>query len=113
MQAKLFNERSEGFDVLVASDAIGMGLNLNIDRIVFAEVTKFDGSRDRALCASELRLGFGVSVTLSQSLSNRQLGGRAGRGSKDGSVTSLCVPSPGFSEYAHQCLRCSCDLHQA
>ncbi|CAN0308198.1 unnamed protein product, partial [Discosporangium mesarthrocarpum] len=31
-QAKLFNAEGTGYDVLVASDAIGMGLNLNIRR---------------------------------------------------------------------------------
>lgn len=29
-QARIFNEEGTGFDVLVATDAIGMGLNLNI-----------------------------------------------------------------------------------
>jgi hypothetical protein len=40
LQALLFNCRTEvaGSDVLVASDAIGMGLNLNIRRIVFASM---------------------------------------------------------------------------
>jgi len=40
MQARLFNEDNTGFDVLVASDAIGMGLNLNIGRIVFHTTVK-------------------------------------------------------------------------
>eukprot|EP00601_Ochromonadales_sp_CCMP2298_P008991 CAMPEP_0173197620 /NCGR_PEP_ID=MMETSP1141-20130122/16262_1 /TAXON_ID=483371 /ORGANISM="non described non described, Strain CCMP2298" /LENGTH=797 /DNA_ID=CAMNT_0014122381 /DNA_START=155 /DNA_END=2548 /DNA_ORIENTATION=- len=39
-QARLFNEEDTGFDVLVASDAIGMGLNLNIRRIVFHTTLK-------------------------------------------------------------------------
>jgi ATP-dependent RNA helicase SUPV3L1/SUV3 len=39
-QARLFNEENTGFDVLVASDAIGMGLNLNIGRIVFHTTVK-------------------------------------------------------------------------
>lgn len=42
-QAKLFNEQDNGYDVLVASDAIGMGLNLNIRRVVFFSLDKFDG----------------------------------------------------------------------
>lgn len=40
-QARLFNERHLGnspYDVMVASDAIGMGLNLEIKRIVFSQV---------------------------------------------------------------------------
>jgi len=42
-QARLFNEDgSSGFDILVASDAIGMGLNLNIRRIIFHTTLKKD-----------------------------------------------------------------------
>ena len=40
MQARLFNEPDSGYDVLVASDAIGMGLNLNIRRIIFHMLLK-------------------------------------------------------------------------
>jgi ATP-dependent RNA helicase SUPV3L1/SUV3 len=40
MQARLFNEDNTGYDILVASDAIGMGLNLNIRRIIFHTVIK-------------------------------------------------------------------------
>lgn len=39
-QARLFNEDNTGFDILVASDAIGMGLNLNIRRIIFHTTLK-------------------------------------------------------------------------
>ena len=39
-QARLFNEEDTGYDVLVASDAIGMGLNLNIRRIVLHTTVK-------------------------------------------------------------------------
>lgn len=39
-QARRFNEDDTGYDVLVASDAIGMGLNLNIRRIVFHSLLK-------------------------------------------------------------------------
>jgi len=39
-QARLFNEENTGYDILVASDAIGMGLNLNIRRIVFHTTAK-------------------------------------------------------------------------
>ncbi|WP_428378125.1 helicase-related protein [Lichenicoccus sp.] len=50
-------------EILVATDAIGMGLNLNIRRIVFAALRKFDGSMSRDLSAQEVK----------------QIGGRAGR----------------------------------
>lgn len=51
-------------DVLVATDAIGMGLNLGgIERVLFATTTKFDGTVRRQLNTMEIR----------------QIGGRAGR----------------------------------
>lgn len=53
--------------ILVATDAIGMGLNLPIRRILFSEVVKFDGRERRPLTPSEFR----------------QIAGRAGRGSGD------------------------------
>lgn len=50
-QAAQFNSAADGGigsssgigGVLVASDAIGMGLNLNIQRVVFTSLHKFDG----------------------------------------------------------------------
>jgi ATP-dependent RNA helicase SUPV3L1/SUV3 len=48
-QAELFSAADSGFDVLVASDAIGMGLNLAIRRIVFSSLEKFDGRKRRKL----------------------------------------------------------------
>lgn len=42
-QARLFNDPNNDYDYLVASDAIGMGLNLDIKRIVFESTFKFDG----------------------------------------------------------------------
>jgi ATP-dependent RNA helicase SUPV3L1/SUV3 len=62
-QAALFNDAAAGYDILVASDAVGMGLNLNIKRIVFSAVEKFDGKQHRILTPMEFR----------------QIGGRAGR----------------------------------
>lgn len=50
-------------NVVVATDAIGMGLNLPVHRIVFTAVQKYDGERKRALKAEEIR----------------QIAGRAGR----------------------------------
>ena len=49
--------------MLVASDAIGMGLNLNIKRVVFSELTKFNGTETAVLSASQMK----------------QIAGRAGR----------------------------------
>lgn len=50
-------------DYLVATDAIGMGLNLDIDHVAFSSITKFDGRRMRHLLPNELA----------------QIAGRAGR----------------------------------
>jgi ATP-dependent RNA helicase SUPV3L1/SUV3 len=62
-QARLFNDPNSGYNVLVGTDAIGMGLNLNIRRIVFSKVEKFDGETRRPLKVSEVK----------------QIAGRAGR----------------------------------
>lgn len=51
----MFNDASSEFDVLVASDAIGMGLNLNISRIIFSTLKKFDGTEMRELTVSEIK----------------------------------------------------------
>ncbi|MFP3382245.1 helicase-related protein [Tritonibacter sp. SIMBA_163] len=56
-------------DYLVATDAIGMGLNLDVDHVAFASTSKFDGRRMRELAPNELA----------------QIAGRAGRGMSHGS----------------------------
>lgn len=48
-QATLFNDTKSGYDILIASDAIGMGLNLNIRRVIFSTTSKFDGKDFREL----------------------------------------------------------------
>ena len=65
-------------DFLVATDAIGMGLNMDVDHVAFAGLSKFDGHRPRPLLAPELA----------------QIAGRAGRGARDGTfgTTALCPP---------------------
>jgi hypothetical protein len=55
LQAAQFNDRNSGTDVLVASDAVGMGLNLNIRRIIFSTLEKFDGTRTRSLTPVEIK----------------------------------------------------------
>ena len=65
-------------DYLVATDAVGMGLNLDVDYIAFAGRSKFDGRRHRALTAAECG----------------QIAGRAGRFRSDGvfGETGECPP---------------------
>lgn len=62
-QAALFNDPNNEYDFLAASDAIGMGLNLEVKRVIFETVSKFDGAKMRLLTLPELK----------------QIGGRAGR----------------------------------
>lgn len=65
-------------DYLVATDAIGMGLNLDVDHVAFASDRKFDGYQFRKLNAAELG----------------QIAGRAGRATRDGTfgTTGRCDP---------------------
>ena len=60
-------------DYLVATDAIGMGLNMDVTHVAFAGLEKFDGRRDRRLTIAEMA----------------QIAGRAGRHQKDGSFGTL------------------------
>lgn len=64
--------------VLVATDAIGMGLNLDVDHVAFAETRKFDGRSRRGLHDDELA----------------QIAGRAGRFLRDGSFGTTDQAEP-------------------
>ncbi len=68
--------QSGDVDYLVATDAIGMGLNMNIDQISFSSLKKFDGKKTRRLRTTEIS----------------QIAGRAGRYKADGlfGVTGGC-----------------------
>ncbi len=75
-QVQLYQNKE--VDFLVATDAIGMGLNMDVDHVAFARLNKFDGHRPRRLTASEIA----------------QIAGRAGRGMRDGTfgTTATCPP---------------------
>ena len=75
-QVALYQEKE--VDFLVATDAIGMGLNMDVDHVAFARLSKFDGHRPRRLTAPEIA----------------QIAGRAGRGMRDGTfgATGDCLP---------------------
>ncbi|KAF2428952.1 P-loop containing nucleoside triphosphate hydrolase protein [Tothia fuscella] len=62
-QARLFNDPDNDYDYLVASDAIGMGLNLSIKRVIFETLQKNNGRKVTTLSGPEIR----------------QIAGRAGR----------------------------------
>ncbi len=46
---------ANGSDIFVASDVVGMGLNLNIRRIIFSTLENFDGTSMRALTVAEIK----------------------------------------------------------
>jgi len=70
--------QSGDVDYLVATDAVGMGLNLDVDHVAFASDRKFDGYQFRKLNPAELA----------------QIAGRAGRATRDGTfgTTGRCDP---------------------
>jgi len=70
-QVELF--QSGEVDYIVATDAIGMGLNLDLRHVAFAALTKFDGRRKRRLHPAEMA----------------QIAGRAGRHQQDGTFGTL------------------------
>lgn len=75
-QVELYQNRD--VDYLVATDAIGMGLNMDVDHVALASLRKFDGMTARPLTPQEVA----------------QIVGRAGRGMKDGTfgTTATCTP---------------------
>jgi len=62
-------------DYLVATDAIGMGLNMDVAHVAFASLRKFDGRKARRLTVSEMA----------------QIAGRAGRHQRDGTFGTLSL----------------------
>src|SRR3712207_6164177 len=70
-------------DYLVATDAIGMGLNMDVTHVAFAGLSKFDGHRRRRLTISEMA----------------QIAGRAGRHQRDGTFGSLTLEGEALSEF--------------
>ncbi|MEE8202332.1 MAG: helicase-related protein, partial [Alphaproteobacteria bacterium] len=65
-------------DYMVATDAIGMGLNMDVNHVAFASLRKFDGRSERALTAAEVA----------------QIAGRAGRHMNDGTFGTAADVGP-------------------
>lgn len=89
LQASLFNEQNNEYDILVATDAVGMGLNLNIRRIVFYNLEKYNGDKMVPVSASQVK----------------QIAGRAGRRGSvypDGLTTTLHLDD---LNYLIECLK--------
>ena len=70
-------------DYLVATDAIGMGLNLDVQHVAFAGLSKYDGRRHRRLTTAEMA----------------QIAGRAGRHQTDGTFGTLTGSGGHDSEF--------------
>nr|XP_043633842.1 DExH-box ATP-dependent RNA helicase DExH18, mitochondrial [Erigeron canadensis] len=93
-QANLFNEQGNEYDILVASDAVGMGLNLNIRRVVFYSLSKYNGDKVVPVPASQVK----------------QIAGRAGRRGSiypDGLTTTLHLED---LDYLIECLQKDFDV---
>src|SRR5215212_752635 len=73
-------------DYLVATDAIGMGLNMDVTHVAFAGLEKFDGRRDRRLTIAEMA----------------QIAGRAGRHQRDGSFGTLGLGGDGGATFSDE-----------
>ena len=89
-QARRFNDPDSGYDILVASDAIGMGLNLNIKRIVFNSIFKFNGEKIVRLNHSEIK----------------QISGRAGRRNSPYPNGEVSCRDPQDLGYIRRCMSC-------
>ena len=70
-------------DYLVATDAVGMGLNMDVTHVAFAGLSKFDGRRRRRLTPAEMA----------------QIAGRAGRHQKDGTFGVLTLEGELSAEF--------------
>ena len=73
-------------DYLVATDAIGMGLNLDVNHVAFAGLSKFDGQRQRRLTTAEMA----------------QIAGRAGRHQRDGTFGTLAGTRSHNAEFSEE-----------
>ncbi len=73
-------------DYLVATDAVGMGLNLDIEHVAFAGLSKYDGVRQRRLTTAEMA----------------QIAGRAGRHQRDGTFGTLAGTGTRDAEFADE-----------
>ena len=70
-------------DYLVATDAVGMGLNMDVTHVAFAGLSKYDGKRRRRLTVAEMA----------------QIAGRAGRHQRDGTFGTLTFEGEASPEF--------------
>lgn len=88
-QAKLFNHKDTEYEILVASDAIAMGLNLNIRRVVFTTTEKY--SKDRSVEP--------LSIAMV-----KQIAGRAGRMASPYPAGLVAAMKKADIKYINRCL---------
>ncbi|MFH7811723.1 MULTISPECIES: helicase-related protein [Acetobacter] len=91
-EAQRFNNGQA--DILVATDAIGMGLNLSIKRVVFAALKKYDGRQTRDLTVQEVK----------------QIGGRAGRFGKHETGVVAVLAGAGSPSFVRRQLDADAEL---
>ena len=86
-------------DYLVATDAVGMGLNLDVDHVAFASDRKFDGYQFRRLNPSEFA----------------QIAGRAGRATRNGTfgTPGRCGPCGGDRAESYRRVAACCGRLEA
>lgn len=87
-QARRFNDPDSGYDILVASDAIGMGLNLHIRRIIFNTIYKSNGE----------------SIIKLDHSSVKQIAGRAGRRNSPYPIGEVTCRDPRDLQHIQDCL---------
>ncbi|KAL7527736.1 hypothetical protein ACHAXR_007600 [Thalassiosira sp. AJA248-18] len=88
-QARRFNDPNSGYDILVASDAIGMGLNLSIKRIIFNSMFKNNGENIVQLDHSAVK----------------QIAGRAGRRNSPYPHGECTTRDPNDMAHLRKCMR--------
>jgi ATP-dependent RNA helicase SUPV3L1/SUV3 len=87
-QARLFNDPTSKYEILIASDAIGMGLNLSIKRIIFHTLFKNNGEK---------------LVKIDHSLV-KQIAGRAGRRNSPYPHGEVTCRNPNDLAYLKTCM---------
>ena len=104
-QAKLFNDPDNDYDIIVASDAIGMGLNLQDSRILIFSHANFDGRAIKRIIFESVSKFNGIHNDVIGDAQLKQIAGRAGRfrtsaqaellaSNVDGDSSTLRAPEP-------------------
>lgn len=82
LQKEIFNSRQNGVKFLIATDAIGMGMNLNIQRILFTQLSAMIGKRNHNSSQGQV-------MKKLKDMQIQQIAGRAGRYFETGTVSAF------------------------